>query len=64
MFQQNSLGGYGYIFVLLFTMGVNQNICNFGHIVFLLWKTTTKTDKKKYNMAKAANILVYYHCKK
>ena len=36
MFQQNLLGGYGYIFVLLFTVGINQNICDFGHIVFLL----------------------------
>ena len=34
-FQQNSLGGYGYIFVLLFTGGINQNICNYGHIVHL-----------------------------
>ena len=32
-FQQNPLGGYGYIFVLLFTLGSNQNICDFGHIV-------------------------------
>ena len=63
-FKQNPLGGYGYIFVLLFTVGINQNICDFGHIVFLLSKNTVKTDRKKYNMAKVANILVHSHCKK
>ena len=58
-FQQNPLGEYGYIFVLLFT-----NICDFCHIVFLLCKKNpTKTDKKKYNIAKVADILVYYYCK-
>ena len=64
-FQQNPLGGYGYIFVLLFTVGINQNICDFGHIVFFVSaKNTVKTDRKKYNTAKVANILVYFHCKK
>ena len=59
-FQQNPLGGYGYIFVLLFT-----NICDFCRIVFLLCKKNpTKTDIKKYNMAKVADILVYYYCEK
>ena len=39
-FQQNTLGGYGYIFVLLFTVGINQNICDFSHILFLLYRKT------------------------
>ena len=33
-------------------------------LYFFSAKKNTKTDKKKYNMAKAVNILVYYHCKK
>ena len=31
---------------------------------FLVEKTPTKTDSKKYNMAQVANILVYSHFKK
>jgi hypothetical protein len=35
MFQLNPLGGFGYTFVLLFKVGIYQNICDFNHIVFL-----------------------------
>ena len=35
-FQQNPLGGYGYIFVLLFTMEINQNIAQVNVIMLFL----------------------------
>ena len=50
----------GYIFVSHFTVAINQTICDFGNIVFLLCKKKiTKNNRKKFNMAKVANILAY-----
>ena len=69
-FQQNSLVGYGYIFVLLFTGGINQNICNYGHIVhisvifsdFLGWlQKPKKVEKSERSSKKKSKKIVSLH---
>ena len=52
------------MFVLLFTVGIYPNICDFGHVVFLSASLIGFFAHKKYNMAKVTNILVDSHCKK
>ena len=68
MWQQYLLEETSIKWVLLFTMGMVQNICHFGYIVFLscmfmALKYLTCT-RKKYKIAKVKNILEYSHCKK
>ena len=49
---------------LTFMIRLVKIICSFGKIEFLCVIKSAKTARNKYNMAKEANILNYYQCKK
>ena len=63
-FQQNPLGGYGYSLFYFLQWESTKIFATLAILYFFFAENPFKTDRKKYNIAKVANILVYSHCKK